>query len=160
MAADILGRSALYRLYGRDGALLYVGITDNLSRRFWDHSREKSWWRDVDGKIVWFYDKRAEAEEAETAAIHGEDPVHNVARTAAHAEAVWAAQQRTARKRDRAAAGWSFRDAPRMYPRDCNWCGTPGVATTDDPNVFIACSDCHDFYGPPTAAVADLREKG
>ena len=149
MAADILGRTALYRLYGRDGALLYVGVTDNISRRFWDHSRNKSWWRDVDGKMIWFYDDRAEAEDAETAAIDSEDPVHNVKGTPRYAEVILAAQQRAAAKYDRPEVGWSLREARTMYPRKCNWCGDLGVASTDDPDVFIACSDCHDFHGVP-----------
>ena len=149
MATDILGRTALYRLYGRDGVLLYVGVTDDLGRRFADHSRDKSWWRHVAGKMVWFYDDRGEAEEAETAAISGEDPVHNVRGTPRYAEVMLAAQQRAASKYDRPAPGWSLRPVLTMYPRECNWCGVVAVATTNDPDVFIACPDCHDFYGIP-----------
>ena len=149
MATDALGRTALYRLYERDGALLYVGITDDLSRRFWDHSRKKSWWRDVDGKMIWFYDDRSEAEEAETAAIYGEGPVHNVKGTPRHAEVLRIAQERAAGKYDRPEVDWSLREALTMYPRNCNWCGTVTIVTTDDPDVFIACPPCHDFYGVP-----------
>ena len=144
MAADTLGRTALYRLYGRDGALLYVGITDDLRRRFAAHSRDKSWWRDVDGKMIWFYDERAEAEDAESTAIDYEDPVHNIVGTPRHAEVALAAQRRAASKYD-----WPAIEPLTMYPRKCNWCGELSVATTDDPDVFIACPPCHDFYGVP-----------
>ena len=156
MTVDALGRTALYRLYAASGPLLYVGITDNLSSRFAAHSREKSWWRDVDGKAIWFYDKRAEAEEAETAAIHGEDPVHNVACTPRHAEVILAAKRQAASKYD-----WPAIEPLTMYPRKCACCGRQVVATTDDPEVIVACHQCDEFYGgeePVRKYLTDLQE--
>lgn len=73
-------RTALYRLYDREGALLYVGITNMPNVRFASHSM-KSWWKRVTRKdIVWF-DNRQQAEQAETKAIHEEQPVFNVAKS-------------------------------------------------------------------------------
>jgi predicted GIY-YIG superfamily endonuclease len=88
-------RTALYRLYATDGTLLYVGVTDKLSVRFYSHSREKRWWPEVAGMRIAWYPNHAEAEEAERAAICSEDPVHNVRSTPRHGEVIRAAQRRS-----------------------------------------------------------------
>lgn len=91
-----MARTALYRLYAADGTLLYIGVTDKLSRRFWQHRREKRWWPEVDGMRLAWYDNHAEAEEAERAAIRGEEPVHNIRSTPRHGEVMAEAQKRQA----------------------------------------------------------------
>ena len=37
----------LYRLFGADGSLLYIGQTVDLGTRLRNHSRSKSWWPEV-----------------------------------------------------------------------------------------------------------------
>jgi len=69
--------TALYRLRDRSGALLYVGITDCLERRWRDHSKDKPWWPDVnDRSAEWFPDRR-HALAGEAAAIRAERPRYN-----------------------------------------------------------------------------------
>lgn len=87
-------RTALYRLYAADGTLLYIGVTGNLLARFRDHRYKKAWWPQVAGMRLDYYGSHAEAEEAESAAVRSESPVHNVFYTPAHGEAVRAGQQR------------------------------------------------------------------
>jgi hypothetical protein len=41
------GRTALYKLYGQDDALLYVGISDNPRYRWTQHARTQPWWHEV-----------------------------------------------------------------------------------------------------------------
>ena len=75
--------SALYRLYARDGALLYVGVTEDLKTRFSQHAANKSWWKDVARKTVAWYPNRVAAEAAEDMAVRIESPRHNVLGTSA-----------------------------------------------------------------------------
>jgi hypothetical protein len=95
----------------------------------------------VYGKRIAWYDDRAEAEEAETAAILGEDPVHNISRTPRQGEVIRAAHQRAGRYEHRD-TGWSRWEAMPMYARKCGGCGAQQVAETDDPDVIVLCSDC------------------
>jgi predicted GIY-YIG superfamily endonuclease len=71
--------TAVYRFYDRGGALLYVGITSNLSNRFEQHASDKFWWRQVVRKTAVLYGSRAEAAAAESRAIITESPIHNIA---------------------------------------------------------------------------------
>ena len=72
------GRTALYRFYAADDALLYVGITNRLSRRWEDHAKQKPWWPLVDHQTVHWQPTREAAEAAETNAIATERPVYNI----------------------------------------------------------------------------------
>lgn len=74
--------TALYRLHATDDRLLYIGITDNLRRRFREHAADKSWWPEVSRRTVAWYASRAAAESAEDAAIKAERPAHNITGTA------------------------------------------------------------------------------
>lgn len=70
-------RTALYRLFDRDGRLLYVGITGKPSGRWRQHSADKPWWDQVaDRKLEWF-DARPIAADAEVEAISSESPLYN-----------------------------------------------------------------------------------
>lgn len=71
------GRTALYRLYGESGDLLYVGISGNPEARFAQHRADKAWWPDVAVKAVEWYGSRVAAESAEEAAIKARIPRHN-----------------------------------------------------------------------------------
>ncbi|MBP2581890.1 hypothetical protein J3A78_002368 [Streptomyces sp. PvR006] len=71
-------KTALYRLFDADGALLYVGIANNPRTRWSSHAGEKRWWGDVSRKTLEWFATREEAESAEVAAIVGERPRYNV----------------------------------------------------------------------------------
>jgi len=79
-AQDVIGSApvALYRLYGADGTLLWVGITGSLSERFAQHAASKPWWPDVARKTVAWCQDRSDAARAEAAAIRDEHPLYNV----------------------------------------------------------------------------------
>ena len=62
-------RTALYRIRGEDGVLLYIGITNQAVQPWWDELRSLT----VEG-----YGTRTEAEDAEEAAILAEQPKYNV----------------------------------------------------------------------------------
>ena len=72
------GRTAVYRHIGPDGTLLYVGMTDNLARRWAQHLALSPW---VDGSVrvtAHWVETRAEAKLLEAEAIERELPRHNV----------------------------------------------------------------------------------
>ena len=72
--------TALYRLYGADDALLYVGISLDPTRRWKKHksARDKSHWTGlVTRETVEWFDTWAEAEAAEEQAVKTERPIHN-----------------------------------------------------------------------------------
>lgn len=71
-------RTALYRFFNAEGALLYVGITHDIDERWAAHERDKSWWPQVAEKTVEWFATRPLALEAERQAVQQEAPVHNV----------------------------------------------------------------------------------
>lgn len=75
--ANPSGRTALYRLYGRSGYLLYVGITSDPAARFSQHKADKPWWPKVARKTVEWYGSREAAAAAEIAAIRAREPRYN-----------------------------------------------------------------------------------
>jgi predicted GIY-YIG superfamily endonuclease len=74
------GPQWLYRIYDspKGKVLLYIGVTDSLSRRIGQHVRGKEWFP-PDGRITFvMYAGRASVLAAEEAAIRRERPVHNI----------------------------------------------------------------------------------
>jgi predicted GIY-YIG superfamily endonuclease len=71
-------RTALYRLRDEAGTLLYVGITDKPSRRWFAHAADKPWWGDVANRSLEWLPSRERALEAEAHAIRTEKPLHNI----------------------------------------------------------------------------------
>lgn len=70
--------TAVYKLYDATGTLLYVGITVDLERRFYNHERLKWWWPLVyEKKIDWMVDWDV-AEAVEKYLIKTEMPLYNV----------------------------------------------------------------------------------
>ena len=67
----------LYRFYADDGALLYVGITNNPVNRFDSHASDKPWWHEVRGITMEPYPDRDSVLRAEARAIEVECPRHN-----------------------------------------------------------------------------------
>lgn len=70
-------RTALYRLYGADDKLLYVGITTEPKVRMKAHAADKSWWPEVTTREFEWFGTREEAAKAEIDAIRAERPAHN-----------------------------------------------------------------------------------
>jgi predicted GIY-YIG superfamily endonuclease len=71
-------RTALYRLFDADGALLYVGITYDTEQRFASHRNSSPWWKDVASESIEWHGSRRLALAAESAAIKAERPRHNI----------------------------------------------------------------------------------
>jgi hypothetical protein len=70
--------TTLYRFYDADDRLLYIGISEKGPERWKAHRKDKPWWTDVARSTTEHYETRAEALEAERAAIIAEKPLHNV----------------------------------------------------------------------------------
>ncbi|GGY78768.1 hypothetical protein GCM10010363_69610 [Streptomyces omiyaensis] len=82
MVADPTARTALYRAFGQEGELLYVGISSDPYGRFRTHHREKDWWeKDVAKLTLEWYPNRPLAEKAEYEALHSELPLRNERRS-------------------------------------------------------------------------------
>lgn len=67
----------LYRLFDSRGELLYIGITNDVRRRFIGHASVQPWWPEVTSCQTAFLPNRAALEEAERIAIKAERPRHN-----------------------------------------------------------------------------------
>lgn len=72
-------RTALYRHWDADGALLYVGISSDPVRRMAEHRSASDWAHDVADTAIKWFDGREEAVKAEAQAICEEKPLHNIA---------------------------------------------------------------------------------
>lgn len=72
--------TAVYRLFDKDGTLLYVGITCKPPRRFSQHKTQKPWWPDVIRKDVEWMESWGDAARAEEDAIRQEIPLWNISR--------------------------------------------------------------------------------
>ena len=71
-------KTALYRIWGIDDQLLYVGISKSALSRLGQHLTEKSWAADIVNVTIETYSTRELAAAAEIAAIKAEKPLHNV----------------------------------------------------------------------------------
>lgn len=67
----------VYRLFDREGCLLYIGVTYNPPLRMLQHSRTADWWSDVASARLLVFPDRAYALEKEREAIWQEKPAHN-----------------------------------------------------------------------------------
>ncbi len=74
------GRTALYRVYGDGGLLLYIGISKDFGKRWKNEARDFPWWGEHRRMTVDWHDSRPQAAAAETAAIAAEDPRYNIRR--------------------------------------------------------------------------------
>jgi predicted GIY-YIG superfamily endonuclease len=68
----------LYRFYGTDDSLLYIGLTRNPAKRLEQHAGGKSWWTDVARIEFEHFSSLTELREAEREAIQTEKPAHNI----------------------------------------------------------------------------------
>lgn len=70
----------LYRMRDLSGRLLYIGVTNGGLRRFMEHSKDKTWWREVDTiNVEHVHCSRQSIEMLEREAIRSERPIYNVA---------------------------------------------------------------------------------
>lgn len=81
----IEGWAAVYRLFDKDGRLLYIGSTVDPDRRWQQHRRERRWWSEVAGYKLDWHQGRSRAYKAEDAAIKAERPLYNGSGTPSHA---------------------------------------------------------------------------
>jgi predicted GIY-YIG superfamily endonuclease len=70
-------RTALYRHFSADGALLYIGISLAVTKRLSDHVAHSHWSDDIARVEISWFPSRKEALAAEKAAIGKEKPKHN-----------------------------------------------------------------------------------
>ena len=71
-------QTSVYRIYDREGALLYVGMGRNPAGRWASHSEQHEWWqRAARFRVEWF-ETRKGAAAAEREAIRSEDPECNI----------------------------------------------------------------------------------
>lgn len=70
-------RTAIYRFYGENDTLLYVGITNDLLNRWRWHEKHSEWWRDQLRVEVKWHETRELADAEETRAVRTEQPLHN-----------------------------------------------------------------------------------
>lgn len=75
---------ALYRFYGAADELLYIGITNSLTRRWGQHEDEKPWFSHVVRATVEQHPSREAVFAAERAAIQAEKPRFNVVHNRRH----------------------------------------------------------------------------
>ena len=69
----------LYRMRDLSGRLLYIGVTNGGLRRFMEHSKDKTWWREVDTiNVEHVHCSRQAIEMLEREAIKSESPLYNV----------------------------------------------------------------------------------
>jgi predicted GIY-YIG superfamily endonuclease len=78
--------TALYRIRGAAGLLLYIGVSDDFGRRWWVHAKTQPWWSEMQSLSAdeW-YDTREAAEAAEKTAIKAERPKYNKKHNKKHA---------------------------------------------------------------------------
>lgn len=71
-------RTSLYRHFGPDKELLYVGVSLNHVARLAQHSSLSDWANTIETVTIEYFDSRELALEAETLAIRSETPTHNI----------------------------------------------------------------------------------
>jgi excisionase family DNA binding protein len=70
--------TALYRLFGDDDVLLYIGVAKTFGHRWHQHEQSKPWWPEVRWQTIDWHPSREAAEDAERAAIKAGQPKYNV----------------------------------------------------------------------------------
>jgi hypothetical protein len=71
-------RTAVYRVFGEERLLLYIGMTNSVPIRWNGHEAVQPWWEELRSLTVEWYETREEADAAEKAAILAEQPKYNV----------------------------------------------------------------------------------
>jgi len=71
-------KTALYRHYDKDGALLYVGISLSAVARLKQHQGSASWFYDIDYIEISWFKSRALAMMVEAVVVAVEEPKYNI----------------------------------------------------------------------------------
>lgn len=69
----------LYRVFGEEGELLYVGVAYSVGRRLAEHQDAAAWWPRATRVELEVHEDRGSALAAETIAIKTEHPIYNIA---------------------------------------------------------------------------------
>jgi hypothetical protein len=105
--------TSLYRFYDARGVLLYIGITNDMARRFGNHGEKKSWHPIAVQVSIQHYPSREAALAAEAAAIVAEAPLYNIQHNMG--------RHTTAPDPSKQAAGrWEFKNRRSGYRRQCD----------------------------------------
>lgn len=70
-------KTAVYRHYDADGALLYVGLSRNPLKRWGQHKALALWFYDISRIEIQWFDSREDASDAEIRAVKSERPIFN-----------------------------------------------------------------------------------
>lgn len=135
------GRTALYRHFGEDGSLLYVGISVCPVTRFGQHKERSAWFGTIKRVEVEWFETRALALSAKTEAIRSEAPSWNIRKKAPakqKTEPWWAVQHFNAGRydgwyRDRDDAAGVLEYFQEEFPREMFGL----IDTTHTPSFFI-----------------------
>lgn len=71
--------TTVYRFYGYDSALLYVGISHAVFTRWQQHKSDKHWWSEICSASLQHFTTRQAALATELEAIRSERPRYNLA---------------------------------------------------------------------------------
>ena len=72
------GKTALYRHFGSNSELLYIGVSLNAINRLGQHSDHSDWFNLITRVDMEWFDSRVDALNAERDAITKEKPTHNI----------------------------------------------------------------------------------
>jgi len=160
------GRTYLYRLFGTDDDLLYVGISLSALGRLGQHLNEKDWAPQVCRTTIESYPTRDAASDAERAAIRSEQPrynkIHNTRR-----EQGWRARDMPDVCQDscsrqyaddtiyfpkRWADGVAHYSCDRGHEWTCGW-GHKGSGSADLPPMRVPSACAHGWLEPQNGSL-------
>lgn len=75
------GPAVVYRFYNEAGLCLYVGISQDFSKRWHVHERQRVWWSQTARCVVDFYPDWPTASQVEEISLATERPVYDRARS-------------------------------------------------------------------------------
>lgn len=71
-------KTAVYKHIGKDGIILYVGMTNHMPRRLKEHDKASYWYDDVKNIEIEWFDTRDDAVQYEQEMIRQLSPEHNI----------------------------------------------------------------------------------
>lgn len=136
-------KTAVYRHYDADGALLYVGLSRNPLKRWGQHKALALWFYDISRIEIQWFDSREEASDAEIRAVKSERPIFNTVHNTANPQ----------RKKSKAQP--QIFDASEVAPPALAGDLMVGVVLPDDENapaemvaLGIPCANIYEAYRP------------
>jgi hypothetical protein len=127
--------TVLYRFYGGDGRLLYIGITGSVMTRLSQHRATKTWFRLVTSATFEHFDTREAAAAAEIRAIVDECPERNIDEVKQKKLIPCSECGRVVRMRSDGAP-WRHSGPyvlDKVTGRQTRRCGGPGLTTQEQP---------------------------